>query len=158
MLDPEVDLDIFGYPVLPPTERRGRPRHVATSESRDVVALLAALDKTHAEICETLAISEPTLRKNYRAELSHGRAQIRAEVMFRAMEQVRAGNVSAMALVLRRLDAADLAALHRRVADHDRPAPAPGKKEQQAEAARAAGGSGRYATPSPPKLVVDNRD
>lgn len=131
------DRDIFGNEVLPADERRGRPKHQPTENSRTVVSVLASMHKRVGEIAAALNISEPTLRKRYRHELDHGRDQIRAEVKFRLMEQVRGGNVSAMNLMLRELDRADLEEA-RRTFDGAEP-PEPGKKEAAAAAALTAG-------------------
>lgn len=139
-----VDRDIFGNPVEPPVERRGRPKHKPTDDSRLVVKVLVAANKRVSEIAEALAISEPTLRRAYKSELAHGRAQIRAEVMFRMMEQVKAGNVSAMAHILRQFDKADALDVQRDFDGAEPPvrregALRRGKKEQAAEDATTAG-------------------
>jgi len=135
-------VDLWGNPILPPEERRGRPKHVPTEDSRLVVKVMAAVNKRHSEIAEALGISEPTLRKGYKAELAGGRAQIRAEVLFLMMREAKAGNVSAMNLILRQFDKADLDEAARSFDGAEPPRPRPsaqGKKEQAAEAAAMAG-------------------
>jgi hypothetical protein len=41
-----VDRDIFGNPILPPEERRGRPKHQPTDDSRLVVKVMSAVLRT----------------------------------------------------------------------------------------------------------------
>ncbi|MFC3693112.1 hypothetical protein [Chenggangzhangella methanolivorans] len=137
-----VDRDIFGNPIEQAGERRGRPKHKPTEQSRMVVQVMSAVNKRNGEIAEAIGISEPTLRKAYKSELHNGRAQIRAEVLFRMMEQVRAGNVSAMNLILRQFDQADVTEAARYFDGAEPPQPRQtqiGKKEAAAEAATTAG-------------------
>ena len=138
-----MDRDIFGYPIVPPGERRGRPSHQPTKDSRLIVAVMVARYRRHDEIAAALNIDAKTLRKRYRHELDRGRDQVRAELDFQCMRKVQAGDVGAMRLMYQRLEQADLEQVRR---DFDGatppeppPAPRPGKKELAQLAAEQAG-------------------
>jgi hypothetical protein len=58
-------LDLFGNPFVVTDKKVGRPSHVATQISRNRVKMLVALGWANPRIANALAISLPTLRKNY---------------------------------------------------------------------------------------------
>jgi hypothetical protein len=60
--------DLFGQPIFPP-RGMGRPRHLPTAETRQRVRELRAAKATLPTIAAALAISIPTLLRNYPAEL-----------------------------------------------------------------------------------------
>jgi hypothetical protein len=103
------ELDLWGDPIPPRPERRGRPSHEATEEKRLRVKALAAVNKTHTEIAHAMGISEPTLRRYYLRELRGGLAQLRAAVMVKLVEKALGGDVGAMKEFLRQTERADLA-------------------------------------------------
>ncbi len=109
-MQPEIQaVDLWGDPIPPRIERRGRPQHVVTPEKRIRVAVLRAMRHSHEEIAAAMGISEPTLRKNYLPELKSGLAQKRAEVLVRLWEKVQEGNVTAMKEFMRQTEKSDLA-------------------------------------------------
>lgn len=104
------EFDLWGDPIPPREERRGRPAHEVTDEKRKRIKVLRALNKTNDEIAAAMGISERTLRTKYLPELRGGLAQLRAEALVRLWTLAEAGNVSALKEFLRQTERADLAA------------------------------------------------
>ena len=102
------DLDLWGDPIPPRPERRGRRPHEATPEKRSRIKVLRALNHTEAQIAAAIGIPERTMRRYYRPELAGGRAQLRAEVLVRLWEVVQTGNVAAIKLFLAQIEKSDL--------------------------------------------------
>ena len=111
----DQEFDLWGDPIPPPTERRGRPAHEVTAERKLRVAVLRALNQSNDEIAAAMGISERTLRTHYSVELKQGLAQKRAEVMVLLWDQAKKGNVSAMKEFLRQTERSDLAGAPRLV-------------------------------------------
>lgn len=78
----------------------GRPPHVPTTESRDLVASAAGGGMRHEEIAIGLGISEPTLRKHYSEELSTGAHQKRVAVLQALEREAMKGKPAAVRLYL----------------------------------------------------------
>lgn len=123
----EAEFDLWGEPIPPREEKRGRPTHVVTDEKRNRVSVLVSLNKNQDEIAEAMAIAPGTLRRYYRRELKLGHAAKRAQMEVRLFQAGMAGNVAAMKEYLRRTEASDLV----KAAPQPRP-PKRGKKEQAA--------------------------
>jgi len=70
------NLSLFGWPVVEPREKAGRPEHEATAENRNKVMMMLAFKMTNAEIGKALGVSQPTLRKHYLQELGQRRAAL----------------------------------------------------------------------------------
>ncbi len=138
----DQERDLWGDPVLPAEERRGRPKHLVTDETRFRVACLAMFRKTEREIAEAMGISGPTLRKYYRRELEGALAQMRAKLLVELCRKAYAGDGSAMKLAFKELEKSDMLEA-RRLFDGAEPpvakGPRRGKKEEAAEAAENAG-------------------
>lgn len=109
-------------------------------------------------IARALKVDVDTLRKHCAHELENGYANNRAEVTKLLFEAAGKGNVSA----IKRLD--EMGKLSRAASTYgDRPKPVQqepkpekvGKKEEQKIAAQQV--SGKFAAPTPPKLVVSNK-
>lgn len=109
----DQEFDLWGDPIPPPTERRGRPAHEVTAEKKLRVAVLRALNQSNDEIAAAMGISERTLRTHYPSELRQGLAQKRAEVMILLWTQAAKGNVSAMKEFLRQTERSDLGGVPR---------------------------------------------
>jgi transcriptional regulator with XRE-family HTH domain len=92
----DQELDLWGDPIPPRQETRGRPNHVPTDEKRTRIKVLRALNKTDAEIAAAMGISQPTLRKYYFRELKGGLAQLRAAALVKLWEKAAEGNVAAL--------------------------------------------------------------
>ncbi|MGA0561709.1 hypothetical protein ACO2RV_04610 [Ancylobacter sp. VNQ12] len=93
------EFDLFGMPILPRGETRGRPKHAASLENRNRVNMLLALGWSNDRIAGALGITLPTFRKHYFSELKY-RAVARDRLDMRRAEllwrQVEGGNVGAM--------------------------------------------------------------
>ncbi|TXC73955.1 hypothetical protein FSZ31_04335 [Sphingorhabdus soli] len=125
------DFDLLGDRIPEGFGRRGRPPHVPSDENRQKVILLAAFDKNEEQIAAALSITPPTLRKHYFRELKfrlESRQRLEGKLLLALVQQVEAGNVSAIDKLWKRLDRHDLALPAKR------PVPAKakklGKKEQ----------------------------
>lgn len=91
--------DLFGDPVPEGRGLPGRPRHVATQQNRNKVSMLLALGWSNERIAAGLAISPPTLRRNYFRELKSrevARDRLDAARVMQIWTQAEAGNVGAM--------------------------------------------------------------
>jgi hypothetical protein len=104
----DQEFDLWGDPIPPRGERRGRPKHVPTDEKRNRVKVLKALNKTDTEVAEAMGLSEPTLRKYYLRELRGGMAQLRAEAAVKLWDLAKGGNVSALKAFLAEARHSDL--------------------------------------------------
>lgn len=141
----------------------GRPEFKPTAAHRRKVEELVSCGVSQEDCARAIGISKPTLVKHFEEELACGAAKKRAEVIGLLYKSAKKGNVSAQRTLegMTRAVAAEEAVRSRAGKGQGRPAapaPKPGKKEMQQAAAEAiAGGSGKFAPPAPPKLVVDNR-
>lgn len=131
-------------------KKRGRPAFKPTDEQRETVRVLKALTAlTEAEIAAHLGISTPTLKRHFSQELKQASAAVAADVAIARFAAAMSGKVSAQNKIFEQLGidapAAAGAGRERKL----------GKKEQAAEKAKAIG-VGKFATPPPPRLVVDN--
>ncbi|MGL5447888.1 MAG: hypothetical protein ACRDBL_11320, partial [Rhabdaerophilum sp.] len=100
--DVELGLDLFGQPVLPPQEGRGRPEHRWTLENSNLVLLAFARRLSHADAASVIGIDAKTLRKHYSRECAmRATAELRLEMRQLARLNARAekGNVGAERLL-----------------------------------------------------------
>lgn len=73
-----LPLDLLGDPVRPGAGRKGRPCHLPTPESREMVAAMHRAGEGQSSIALALGITIPTLVLNYPSELeSNSRAWMR---------------------------------------------------------------------------------
>ena len=80
-----------------PTARpANRPPHEPTKVDRDTVSVMAAGGIAQADIARARGISEPTLRKHYRAELSAGMTALNTMVILAHIERIKAGDFQAI--------------------------------------------------------------
>lgn len=125
------EFDLFGLPVLAKVERRGRPKHVPSSENRNRVNMLLALGWSNERISGALGITPPTLRRYYFSELKYrevARDRLdmrRAELLWKQVEQ---GNVGAMREFSRFVDKNDMMKAESDMGAPDAPAEKVGKK------------------------------
>lgn len=158
------DFDLFGNPMPSGDPKRGRPEHVPTEENIIFVMVLLAAGHSNKEVAETMGLTVPTLRKHYfhllkKRDLMLDRIQTKLRVS--QIKQGLAGNASALNAALTTLDKVKAEGAGNKVKHRaDKPstttkAPKLGKKEERQLAATNVGG--KYATPSAPKLIVDNR-
>lgn len=128
----------------------GRSAHVPTDEMREHVEILVASGMKVWQIAKALGISEPTLNEHYPDELDAGREKKRAEMLFAQFRAGKEGNVAAMKAWLGGNHAVGAAP-----PKQDAPSGRLGKKEAAQHAAQAVA-KGKFATPAPPKLIVNN--
>jgi hypothetical protein len=62
----------------PPKKARtgGKPEHVPTPQTRNLVQLAMLNDMTHKQAAKLVGINEETLRRRYPDELEHGKARL----------------------------------------------------------------------------------
>lgn len=154
-------VDLFGDPILPREEGRGRPEHAWSLENSNKVLLAFARGLSVKEAATAIGVSVPTLRKHYFAEVAkRDAARLRMEMtqLARLNAAAGAGNVAAEKELFKRLDKAALADLADRVADRGRngaPVKAP-KLGKKAEAKAAAGEvRGKFAPPAAPSRLIN---
>lgn len=126
---------------------RGRPPFQPSDDQRLTVEQMRMVGEAEAVIARAIGIDVGTLRKHFSEELANGHAHRRKEVIGMLFDTARGGNVAA----IKRLEELGRAA---------EPTVKPkaekiGKKETAKIAARRV--TGKFAPPSPPKLVVNNK-
>lgn len=156
------DFDLFGNPLLPDDAKRGRPEHEPTEENIIFVMVLLASGATNKEVAATLGLSVPTFRKHYlhlikQRDLMLDR--LRTKLRVTQIQQGIAGNASALNAALNMLDKVRAENAEAKIKGREKPkqekAKKLGKKEERKIAAENV--SGKFAPPSGPKLIVDNR-
>lgn len=96
--------DLFGEPILPAKEKRGRPSHVRTVELSRKIALSRAVGRTIEQIKSLVGLDEKTLRKYYSRELEKAPELVEAVLDEAIFEQAMQGRVGAMRLMKEMLD------------------------------------------------------
>ncbi|WP_342658660.1 hypothetical protein NPJ82_05915 [Sphingomonas sp. NY01] len=157
----DLGRDLFGDPVLPSKEARGRPEHSWSRENSNKVLLAFALGRSVKEAATAIGVSVPTLRKHYFSEVEKQKdARLRMEMtqLARLNDAATAGNVTAEKELFKRFDKARQVEVADRVAERGRNGapvrqPKPGKKA----AAKAAAGAvqGKFAPPPVPSKLIN---
>lgn len=150
--------DLLGDPWSEPRDARGRKRHKRIAQVAEKVAVLRASGLTVEKIALRIGLSEPTLRKYYLRELEDGPAFAQAVLNEAMWAKALAGNVGAARYIREEFGKGDAKAADQRLTDRAERVqrePVLGKKAERQQAAERVGG--RFATPSAPQLVVDNR-
>jgi len=145
--------DLFGEPLRPVPDKRGRRKLRFPEQVYEKVEVLAAGGLSQDDIADAVGVSAPTLRKYFRPELGKAAARQRARVLGILATAAEGGNVSAAKAYLAEIDKHGAAAALRE--RERRPAPTPGrkgKKEERQAAAEAVAQGGKYAPPPAPKL------
>lgn len=132
--------------------RGGRPAFRATIEQRRTVEEMKFCGESDATIARALGIDPDTLRKHFADELADGHAQRRKEVIGLLFTSARGGNVSAQKKLE---EMGRVASAEASVKARETKAVKLGKKEEQQQAAERV--SGKFAPPTPPMLVVNNK-
>ena len=96
----DLETDLFGNPLLPMKDPRGRKAYAKSKENQELVVNLRAFGKTHADIATVLGCDEKTLRKYYSRELSEGALLVEAEAISVLVRKMRTGNIAATKQVL----------------------------------------------------------
>lgn len=84
-------VDLFGQPILPIRDRRGRPSFKKDKTNQDFVAVRIAAGWSQGRIAADMGIDEKTLRKHFSRELENGRVFIEGLVLDVLLKQVREG-------------------------------------------------------------------
>lgn len=136
----------------------GRPPHVPTPALRENVEILVASGMRAWQIAAALGISEPTLAEHYEHELANGKAKKTAEVVLAQFKAATEGNVAAQKAWLGQSLAMEKGPASGQAPPSSGSAPLArlGKKEVAQHLAQEAA-TGKFATPAPPKLVVNNK-
>lgn len=155
--DAAFDLDMFGKPIEPLRDRRGRPSYKKTPENQQFVALRAAAGWTQDAIAADMGIDAKTLRKNFSRELQQGALMIEGQNLDVLSQRAREGNVSAIKELQGVIERGVRRAAKRKFEDDPAPAPettAPmGKKEAaRRDAAAAAAGESDWGDDLKPGL------
>lgn len=143
--------EIFGDHRMVEKRGRGRPAFSPTPAMRRTVEEMISCGETKRSVYLALGIDEATLNKHFEVELETGGAKKRKELLAILWKQAKKGNASC----IKKLEEMQRAAgAQEAINNRGKKAPEPGKKEQQQ--AEAEGVAGKFAPPSPPKLVVSN--
>lgn len=138
----EVKLDLFGQPIQPIKDRRGRPSYAKSTENQVLVTVLRAANWSHERIARILGCDEKTLRKYYSRELDAGADLVEAETLMVNYQKMRQGNSAAIGRLLDIVGETALALPHGARKVPAAKEPKLGKKEQLVEDAH----SGHRAT------------
>ena len=130
------DRDLFGQPLAPLRDRRGRKSFKKDKENQDFVMVRRAAGWAHKRIAEDMGIDEKTLRKHFSRELEMGATFVDGLMLDVLMRKVREGHTPSIKQLRERILDAGPAAPRKPVQpddqdddDDDKPAPL-GKKEQ----------------------------
>lgn len=128
-------VDLFGQPLLPMRDRRGRKSFRKDKENQDFVMVRIAAGWSQKRIAENMDIDEKTLRKYFSRELEMGATFVDGVMLDVLMRKVREGHTPSIRQLQDRLREAGPAAPRRgpRSTDEDsdedeKPTPL-GKKE-----------------------------
>lgn len=143
MGDGILGTDLFGDPVLPRQEGRGRPEHQWTREKSNQVLLAFWRGLSVKDAAAIVGISAPTLRRVYFSEVAQRKvARLKGEMLqlARLNDQAEKGNVAAekeLGKMIERLRLRDQGEVFT-AAPTAKPNKAPklGKKEERVAAAR----------------------
>jgi hypothetical protein len=158
LVDEILGTDLFGDPVLPRKEGRGRPEHIWTRENSNKVLLAFARGLGVKEAATAIGLSVPTLRKVYFSECEKRQsARLRMDMtqLARLNAAAEGGNIAAEKELAKQLEKMRM----RDQAQAMAPAPPqrPGKVEKigkKVAMARAAEQvRGLYEPPPPPSKL-----
>ncbi len=88
-----ADVDLFGNPIEPLRDRRGRPSFAKSKENQDFVAVRAAAGWTHKMIAAAIGCDDKTLRKHFSRELEQGALIVEGDCLDVLYSKVRQGHV-----------------------------------------------------------------
>ncbi len=139
--DSSGPVDLFGDPLRPYRDARGRKPHRRIAQIAEKVAVLKATGSTDEQVAERIGLSIPTLKKYYLRELTQGAARARQVLIERMWEKALDGSVPAAKLLREEFRAGSAQAFDQaqRRERRSRATPALGKKDQQRLDAAGAG-------------------
>lgn len=123
--------DLFGNPILPLRDRRGRPSFKKDKENQDFVAVRAAAGWSQAMIAQALGCDEKTLRKYFSRELSGGQLIVEGMCLDVLLRKVREGHAPSIRQLQERMDRVAAPPPPPKPGDQDKPEAPLGKKEQR---------------------------
>lgn len=97
------ELDMFGQPLLPIRDRRGRPSFRKDKENQDFVSVRVAAGWSHKRIAENMGIDEKTLRKHFSRELEFGAVLIDGVMLDVLLRRCREGHAPSVKQLRERL-------------------------------------------------------
>ncbi|MBR9764134.1 MAG: hypothetical protein GYB53_11570 [Rhodobacteraceae bacterium] len=124
-------LDLFGNPIQPLRDRRGRPTFRKDKENQDFVAVRAAAGWSQAMIAQALGCDEKTLRKYFSRELSGGQLIVEGMCLDVLLRKVREGHAPSIRQLQERMDRVAAPPPPKKPGDDDKPEAPLGKKEQR---------------------------
>ncbi|MCE8438335.1 hypothetical protein [Rhodovulum sulfidophilum] len=128
-------VDLFGNPVEPLRDRRGRPCFRKDKANQDFVAARRAAGWSHEMIAVELGCDEKTLRKYFSRELQHGRLMVEGMCLDVLMKRAREGHTPSVRQLQERIDRVAPPAPKPKP-EREVPKPEPkGKKQARLEAA-----------------------
>ena len=86
-------VDLFGRPVEPLRERRGRPSYAKTEENQRFVEVRAAAGWSHEAIAADMGIDADTLRKHFSGELSNAALKVEGMLLDVLQKRAREGHI-----------------------------------------------------------------
>ena len=95
----DVEFDLFGKPIEPIKDRRGRPSFGKNKENQELVCLLRAAGWTQPRIASYIGCDEKTLRKNFSRELNEGADQIEGMALEVTLKKLKSGNSVAISRI-----------------------------------------------------------
>ena len=94
-----AEVDLFGLPVVPIRDRRGRPSYAKTKENQMFVAARAAAGWSHERIATDMGIDDDTLRKHFSGELQNGRVYVEGMMIDVLTQRMREGHVPSIRML-----------------------------------------------------------
>lgn len=91
--------DLFGFPIEPLRDRRGRPSFAKSKENQDFVAIRAARGWSHKRIAEELGCDDDTLRKHFSGELERGALIVEGLMLDVLMQKLRQGHIPSIRML-----------------------------------------------------------
>lgn len=151
MVEDKLVVDMFGHPVLPRQEGRGRPPHLWTLERSNRVLLAFARGLSVKQTAVVLGISSPTLRNVYFSEVrKRADARILMEMtqLARLNDLAAAGNISAEKELFKQMERLRQRDQQQAIAPPPTQPEKLGKKESATKVAQEV--RGLYEPPAPP--------
>jgi hypothetical protein len=95
----DAEFDLFGKPIQPIKDRRGRPSFAKNQENQELVCLFRAAGWTQSRIAGYLGCDEKTLRKNFSRELQDGADVIEGMALEVTLKKLKSGNSVAISRI-----------------------------------------------------------
>jgi len=136
------EVDLFGQPILPIRDRRGRKSFKKDKENQDFVCVRIAAGWSQKRIAEDMGIDEKTLRKHFSRELEFGTTFVDGVMLDVLMRRVREGHSPSIRQLRERLVQANPPPRNRHTVEDgeededDAPTRPMGKKLQEQAAAQ----------------------